>query len=61
MLCLIQARVSTKWFIKKMFKRINEKLTLEIIIERFKLSKKISEIKIINIIKSFKYQIEDYV
>ena len=55
MLCLIQARVSSKWSTKKMFKKINGKLILEIIIERFKLSKKISEIKIINSTKSFKY------
>ena len=44
MLCLVQARVSSKRFPKKMIKKINGNSILGILIDRLKLSKKISKI-----------------
>ena len=40
MLCLVQARVSSKRLPKKMLKKINGNSILEILIDRLKLSKK---------------------
>jgi spore coat polysaccharide biosynthesis protein SpsF len=47
MLCLVQARVSSKRLPKKMLKKINGNSILEILIDRLKLSKKISEVIIL--------------
>ena len=47
MLCLVQARVNSRRLPKKMLKKINGKSILEILVDRLKLSKKISEIIIL--------------
>lgn len=47
MLCLVQARVTSKRFPRKMIKKINGNSILEILIDRLKLSRKISEIIIL--------------
>ena len=47
MLCLVQARVSSKRLPRKMIKKISGNSILEILIDRLKLSKKISEIIIL--------------
>ena len=47
MLCLVQARVNSKRLPRKMIKKINGNSILEILIDRLKLSKKISEIIIL--------------
>jgi|TARA_Y100000389_G_C17468516_1_gene528014 spore coat polysaccharide biosynthesis protein SpsF len=47
MLCLVQARVNSKRLPKKMLKKINGNSILEILIDRLKLSKKISEVIIL--------------
>ena len=47
MLCLVQARVTSKRLPGKMIKKINGNSILEILIDRLRLSKKISEIIIL--------------